>query len=147
MCGDFLLPDSIIDPATIQAYLQTEYRVRSDPAAILTIGVRCPELAALHSAFCSDCSAFITACNPFSQVLDEQPNAARQSALAAELTQRGLRFLDGIGQDPANQFPGEPSFLVFGLKLEAAKILGTRLEQNAIVWSGADAVPQLVLLR
>jgi hypothetical protein len=32
------------------------------------------------------------------------------------------------------------------LALEAAKTSGTRMEQNAIVWSGADAVPQLILL-
>ena len=31
--------------------------------------------------------------------------------------------------------------------VEAAKALGTRLEQNAIVWAGGDAVPQLILLR
>ena len=34
-----------------------------------------------------------------------------------------------------------------GLAQEAAKALGTRLEQNAIVWAGGDAVPQLILLR
>jgi len=34
-----------------------------------------------------------------------------------------------------------------GLSLEASKSLGARFEQNAIVWSGADAVPQLILLR
>ena len=43
--------------------------------------------------------------------------------------------------------PGEPSYLVFGLKLEAAKTLGRALRQNAIVWSDVDAVPRLILLR
>jgi hypothetical protein len=33
------------------------------------------------------------------------------------------------------------------LKLEAAKTLGRALRQNAIVWSDADAVPRLILLR
>ena len=42
---------------------------------------------------------------------------------------------------------GEASYLIFGLTLEAAKMLGMRLEQNAIVWAGVDAVPQLILLR
>jgi len=36
---------------------------------------------------------------------------------------------------------------VYGLTLEAAKTLGSRLEQNAFVCNGADAVPQLILLR
>jgi hypothetical protein len=35
---------------------------------------------------------------------------------------------------------------VLGLALEAAKSLGRRHEQNAVVWSGPDAVPQLVML-
>ena len=33
--------------------------------------------------------------------------------------------------------------MILGLTLEAAKALGTRLEQNAIVWAGGDAgLPQ-----
>ncbi|MGF6599669.1 hypothetical protein P3T23_004397 [Paraburkholderia sp. GAS448] len=63
-----------------------------------------------------------------------------------ELTQLGLRFIDGIGQRPASEW-AEPNFLVPGISLEAAKELGERYEQNAIVWCGADAVPDLVLLR
>ena len=30
--------------------------------------------------------------------------------------------------------------------LEEAKVLGCRYEQNAVVWCGVDAVPQLILL-
>jgi hypothetical protein len=37
--------------------------------------------------------------------------------------------------------------LILGLDLEAARTLGNRMEQNAIVWIGADAVPELVLLK
>ena len=55
--------------------------------------------------------------------------------------------MQGLGEHPTNGWPGEASYLIFGLTLEAAKMLGMRLEQNAIVWTGADTVPQLVLLR
>jgi CubicO group peptidase (beta-lactamase class C family) len=79
--------------------------------------------------------------------LTESENARRQRALASELRSRGLVFVDGVGQHPSNGWPGEPSMLVFGLTLDAARTLGTRLEQNAGVWSGADAVPHLILLR
>ncbi len=34
-----------------------------------------------------------------------------------------------------------------GLPLEEARALGNEFEQNAIVWSGPDAVPKLILLR
>ncbi len=64
-----------------------------------------------------------------------------------ELGRRSLAYIEGIGQHPSKQWPGEASYLVFGLELEAAKTLGRALRQNAIVWSDADAVPRLILLR
>ena len=142
-----LSSDSQIDPSTIQAYLETEYCVHGDATAILQIGVACAELADLHQAHAVDCSAFITACNPFSKVLDDAANAERRTSLARELKRRRLCFIDGIGQHPSNQWPGEASFLVLGLRLEAAKKPGEQFEQNAIIWNGADAVPRLILLQ
>lgn len=139
---------SVIDPEIIQAYLETHYHVHGGAPAILRVGEASASLAALHDASGVKCSTFMTAWNPFSrQATDEADNARRQAALASELAQRGLTFIDGIGQHPSNAWPGEPSFLVLGLALEDAKALGARHEQNAIIWSGADAVPQLILLR
>jgi hypothetical protein len=138
---------SVIDPRTIQAFLKTEYRVHGEPGYTLTVGQPSAELLAAHVRQNADCSAFLTACNPFSEPFDETANAARQSALANELSCRSLTFLPGVGQHPSNEWPGEASFQVFGLTLEASKALGVRFEQNGFVWSGADAVPHLILLR
>ena len=143
----FLFPDSVIDQRSIQAYLETDYHVHGDALVTLNIGVANPTLSALHKAHRIESSAFITACNPFSQSCDESVNAERQAALARELQQRSLTYIEGIGQHPTNGWLGEPSFLVLGLPREAAKALGNRHEQNAIVWCGLDAVPELVLLR
>ena len=41
----------------------------------------------------------------------------------------------------------EPSIFAVGLPLEDARRLGDAFGQDAIVWVGSDAVPQLVLLR
>jgi hypothetical protein len=142
-----LFPDSVIDQRSIQAYLETDYHVHSDAPVKLNIGVANPTLAALHKSHRVESSTFVTACNPFSQAFDELANAERQAALARELQQRSLTYIEGIGQHPKNEWPGELSFLVLGLSREAAKALGNRHEQNAIVWSGLDAVPELVLLR
>ena len=100
----FLFSDSAIDHNIIQAYLETDYRILSNALAKLRIGVTCPELAALHKTHQADCSAFITASNPLSQASNETVNAERQAALARELTQCSLRYIDGIGQHPSNQF-------------------------------------------
>jgi uncharacterized protein DUF3293 len=141
-----LFSASAIDPRTIQAYLETEYRVHGEPGFTLRVGQASADLLSAHKRQKADCSAFLTACNPFSESV-EDANAARRAALAKELSGQSLVFLPGVGQHPSNGWPGEDSFLVFGLTLEAAKVLGTRLEQNGFVWSGADAVPQLILLR
>ncbi|SOE71077.1 Protein of unknown function [Burkholderia sp. D7] len=139
--------NSAIDPDTLRAYEETHYRVLGDAPATLRIGVFNLALAELHRACSVDCSAFVTAANPFSGLTDADANARRQATLADELLGEGLRFIEGMGEHPSGQWPGEPSFLILGLPLEVAKQLGTRHAQNALVWCGANAVPQLILLR
>jgi hypothetical protein len=138
---------SAIDPQTVQAYLETEYRVHGEPGFTLRVGQASAELLGALRQREVDCAAFVTACNPFSQVFDNVANAARQIALARQLTEQGLAFAYGVGKHPSSKWTGEESFLVFGLGLEAAKELGARLDQNGVIWSGADGVPQLILLR
>ncbi len=142
-----MFQNSAIDQDTIRAYLETNYVVRGELSLILRVGNTCPELAAIHRSHRVDCSAFLTAFNPFSQLLDEQENDRRHEVLMQELKLRSLPVLEGHGSHPDNGWPPETSVLVPGLSLEASKSLGARFEQNAIVWSGADAVPQLTLLR
>ena len=136
-----------IDPGTVQAYRETEYQARGNPQLTLRVGQASAALLAAHRWHNADCSAFVTACNPFSQRLSDATNAARQESLGSELSRLGLAFLPGVGEHPSDKWPGEASFLVFGLTLDAAKALGNRFDQNAIIWSGTDAVPQLILLR
>lgn len=137
----------VVDPATLAAYRQTEYRVFGAVPAILRVGIGSPQLALLHAAYQTQCSTFITACNPLGLIADETVNQQRQEALAAQLAGAGLVAIAGIGEHPANSWPGEPSFLVPGLTRTAAEQLGRQFEQNAIIWAGADAVPELILLR
>ena len=139
--------DSVIDSAIIQAYLETNYRVQAVPSFTLHIGTVSSDLLTLYGRHKVDCAAFITAWNPFSQDVSEAENIERQQSLATELTRRSLSFFKGIGQHPSNNWIGEESFLVLGLNLEAAKTMGIHFEQNAIVWCGPDALPQLIVLR
>lgn len=139
--------DTSIDPATLQAYRETEYRVLGSVPAVLHIGAHCADLAVLHRAHHCTCSAFVTACNPHGQILSDRLNAQQQQALVAEISRRGLVAIPGIGVHPAGEWRGEASFLVPGLEREAAQELGRQFAQNAVVWSGADAVPELLLLR
>jgi hypothetical protein len=142
-----LFPDSVIDTGLIQAFRETRYQVYGEEPFTLRVDERSTALAAAHKRLRVDCSVFITACNPLSEDLGAAANAERHVDLGLKLDRRSLVYIEGMGQHPSNQWPGEASYLVFGLKLEAAKTLGRALRQNAIVWSDADAVPRLILLR
>ena len=119
----------------------------ADSPFSLRIGEHSDSLAAAHLHHRVECSAYITACNPFGKLLDESTNARLHASLKRELEQRHFAFFEGVGDHESRRWPGETSFLVFGLPLEEAKALGLRLDQNAIVWAGTDATPQLILLR
>lgn len=131
----------------LQAYAQTHYRVDAATPFTLRIGVASAALLALHRRHGVACSAFITAANPRSQASDATTNADRLQRLRAHVNALGLPCIDGVGQHPSNGWPAEASLLVLGLDLDTARRLGERWDQNAIVWSGADAAPQLILLR
>jgi hypothetical protein len=135
---------SNITPELIQAFKETEYFVHAEPAFKMQIGLQCPELARLLTERNVSCAAFITAWNPFSQQLSPKENEQRQQELKAQLKTRGLSFIDGIGQHPSNEWPGEPSVLILKLNRESAKVLAAQYEQHAFVWADETAVPELV---
>lgn len=131
----------------VQAYLETDYRVHADPAFALRVGVQSAELMTLHKSLGKVCSTFITSSNPWSQQVDYTENRRLNSFLSEELDNLGLPYIEGFGQHPSNEWPGEESFLVLGLALEESKKLGSMFQQNALIWCGEDATPQLILLK
>lgn len=135
--------ETVIPADTLAAYLSADFIVDADPSFVMHIDQRCDALASRGIDRC----AFITACNPLGEPADEATNARRQQEFAHVLAQRGFSWLTGAGCDPKEEWPPEPSFLVLDLSLDDAKAIGHQLRQNAIVWSGADHVPKLILLR
>lgn len=125
----------------------TAARVYAKEPLVLRIGERNEALADLHAAHRVFSSAFVTGWYPFGQSTPAEENAERQRRLLSGLQELGFEFIAGLGKHPSGDWPGEESFLGLGLELETGAALGTHFEQNAIVWSGADAVPRPVLLR
>ena len=115
--------------------------------ATLQVGVRCAALVALHEQYQTHCSAFITACNPHGMLLDTAVNERQQWLLCADILGLGLAAIPGTGEHPTGAWPAEPSYLVPGLARDIAQSLGRKFQQNAIIWTDVDAVPQLLLLR
>jgi hypothetical protein len=139
--------NTLLNQDLISAYEVTNFHVKAEPAFTLNVGKGSEELKTLFKQNNVTNAAFITAWNPYSKSLSDEENQARNDQLKNELFIRSLKFVNGFGQDPLGQWSGEDSFLVFGIDLEASKALGIQFEQNAIVWSDIDAIPQLILLQ
>lgn len=93
------------------------------------------------------CGLFITAFNPFGQVQSAEVNKAAHSRLRDCLRALGPYVIEGAGADPSGAWPEEISFFALGIDNAAARQLGSRFHQDAVVWAGPDAVPRLLLLR
>lgn len=136
-----------IDSLLLAKYESTEYRVHAPGGTfVLGLGRPCDELAALYRERRAASATFMSAFNPYSQPANAADNDAANARLRDELQGLGLEFLDAVGSDPAGKWQ-EPSFLVLGMPREQAEALGKAYRQNAIVFAGADAIPELVLLR
>ena len=142
-----VLSDTNIAEHLLESYRQTDFQVHGPVPFSLKIGQRSEPLLQLYKQHRCNCAAFITACNPYSQKLDPAINAQRHVDLMADITSRSLIFIEGIGIGQDSSWPGEASCLIFGLALEASRVLGHKFNQNAIVWCDQDAKPELVLLR
>ena len=142
-----MFSESLIDHNTIRAFRETEYKVFGDAPFMLRIDEPNSALAAACKKNCAESSAYITACNPNSKTLGDAENQERNNSLRRELIERNLAFLEGEGKHPSNEWPGEVSFLIFDIDLEAARDMARRRQQDAFVWAGSDWVPRLILLK
>ena len=124
-------------------YLNTKYCV-TDPPLIIRIRhlhQDLDKLLDLHK--CTDW-AYITASNPSSIVLPDNENMARHQSLAEDLKEYIYLEGYGVGEDP--KWKPEISFLVLGINLDAAKALGNKYGQNAIVTGKIGEVAELICL-
>lgn len=139
-----------VPAARVAVYESARYCIEQPgrPLVELRAGVASPELAALYREHGAAAMGFITACNPGGTVSDAE-NEVAMVRLRADVLALGLVALPGTGRDGdrTSPWPGEPSLAVFGISRQEACNLGLRYRQDAIVWAGAGAVPELVMLR
>ena len=143
-----MLAHSDIPAEKITAYLATDYRFGHGLDRItLRIDARSEALKRLYASSGYACGVFLTAYNPLGQALSLEANEAAHARLGAELKVLAIEVIEGVGADPTGAWPEEKSFFALGVELEAARTLGIRYHQDAIVWVGEDAIPILVVLR
>ena len=129
------------------AYLSTTYRTFIDDENQLDIivGQANHALDQLLSSRGADSYAFITAWNPFSKTVSEEQNHTANEALKSELGQYSVYEGIGIPKQPS-KWEGEQSFLILGINRDEATRLGTKYEQNAIIYGEAGSEPVLLML-
>ena len=131
----------------VAAYRETLYEVESAQPMVLRVGERSEPLAQLMEAGGHTGAVYITACNPYSEPLGGAENGALQDGLREALAREGAVLLDGRGRHPGGGWEPEASFLAFGFQRDEAAELGRRWRQNAVLWIGPGAVPELLLLK
>ncbi len=140
---------TVLSTELINDYLSAWYQVQIESAHLITlhIGEYTEPLATLLQTTGSRHAAYITACNPASQILAPEENRVATVRLREQLTSYSKYIYAGESIDPAGKWPAEASFLVLGIDLAAAATIGYSFGQNAILWINTDAIPRLVLLR
>lgn len=137
------IPNDLID-----AYRAADYHVEAGPAPFrFRIQQYSPHLVELLALARLRSACFVTAYNPFSQPHDETSNRAAHERLRGRLASLTAHLYDAAGIDTSGGWPAEPGYLAVGVSLTEAKAVGREFRQNAIVWVGADALPELTLLR
>lgn len=125
----------------LQAYTETTYNVFEQNISI-KIGEENASLNDLMLKFNCVTWAFITACNPYSELELDAFNERKNNQLKEDL-ERYVSFEgEAIGADPA--WKPERSFLVLGIKKEAAIKLGQQYRQHAIVYGQIGNKAQLI---
>ena len=132
----------------VRAYRATDYRLgHTTHDIVLAPGLRSDRLAALFASKSVTCGAFLTAFNPLGTQRSDTENDQAHAELTKTLAHLGLVSIEGSGSEEGTHWPAEKSLFALGLSREGAISIGRQFDQDAIVWVGDSAVPELVLLR
>lgn len=132
-----------------QAYRNTDYIVQDESFPISSFVINIDQL---HPELYNHINpletwTYITAYNPYSKELSDNENESRNSLLKKDLKELGLLVYEGFGRSKNPDFPWqEKSFFVPGISRAAAINLGTKYEQNAIVFGEHKGPAELILL-
>lgn len=139
--------ESALSASLVEAYLQTHYHVHTEKPFFLKVGQSCPELDGILLEKGLPVAAFLTAFNPFSKELTTEENQNRNRQLRLDAIAVGCECLEGIGQHPSGEWPGEASFLILGLSKERGQAFSEKYGQNAFIYYQQSKNAELILMR
>ncbi len=127
---------STLDQRLLAAYLATQYWVGwpGEIGSFVRIGET--DSPFIHFLLQENIENFaiITASNPFSQLLGEKENEARNAALNENLVACTTLLFPARNISPDGAWPVEHGFCAAGIPEEMAMGLGKKYGQNAVVW-------------
>jgi len=129
-------PTAGIPPLLIRAYRQAKFIVSAPDPITLFVGKSNKELSKLLIEHGVTTAAFITAHNPYSHQFEDADNVKAQASLISEVDGLGFKYIDGYGQDVAEEWPREDSILIVGITESQAEALSDKYSQNAFIWIG-----------
>jgi len=142
------MSETTIAAEKVRAHRATDYRLgHTTQDIVLAPGLRSDRLAELFASKSVTCGAFLTAFNPLGTQKSDTENDQAHAELTKTLARLGLESIEGSGSEVDTQWPAEKSLFSLGLNREDAIAIGRQFDQDAIVWVGDSAVPELVLLR
>ena len=121
------------------AYRRATYRAGE---IVLIVGVFSPDADRLLTSLGAESWAFLTACNPLSEVLPDEENALRMLRLRAGIPAACL-VLEGEGACPEGRWR-EASYLVLGIREDEATLLAREHRQLAYLFGIRGKPAQLV---
>ena len=135
-----------ISPHLLEQYESADYYIEAIPPFVLKIGIYSYELSKIYETSHQTKAALITASNPRSKKLPNEINKVRNKNLEEMIQETGLNYIYGEGKCGQDDWDGEESLLILGIDQKQAMVIGQAFDQNAIVWCGKNAIPELILL-
>ena len=135
-----------INSHLLEQYKSADYYIEAIPPFILKIGIFSYELSKIYETSHQTKAGLISASNPRSKKLPNEINKERNKNLEEMIQEKGLNYIYGEGKCGQDDWDGEESFLILGIDQKQAMIFGKAFDQNAIVWCGKNAIPELILL-
>ena len=136
--GRLVIPEDMI-----RAYANAHYWV-DFPAGRIVLKVGQPFMG-LDGFLGSGRLAIVTACNPFSEVLGDAENDARQALLIEAVAAAGLEWFQAAGVDAQEKWTPEPSLAILDPSDQQLDGWMETFGQNAVVVAEAGGLAVLRL--
>lgn len=137
----------MIKPELIEAYSKTHYFIEGVKVPI-KIGElfdfeNLPKLQDNTSPI--ESIAFITAYNPYSEILTDEENYVLNKKLEDSAVELEYIYFRGIGLNPSGKWKGEKSIAIVNISKDSASKISKMYKQNAFVYLKRNEIAQLVI--